>query len=172
MRKNCLISQNYAINIVTSKKHCFLKFPCLFEAHDCDLRILQWVRIWIQKFTKGQNVRWNFYIASEFELKPSQRFSLWNEKFNRLKVLKKKSIKKSTSWLMLHRENDLICICRASLRSMVLNCEFYDASGFEINIFEVVRIWKSLRSQNHDIHCVIPWKHCFSQFLCLFETHV
>ena len=63
--------------------------------------------------------------------------------------------------MLLLRHNEGFCIFLAFPESTVSNWEFYDASGFEVNIFEGVRIWKSLRSQSHDIHFVIPQKHCF-----------
>ena len=124
------------------KNIVFFAFFYLFEAHNYDIKSLQCVNLRIQIRRKSQFSWKKTYIASKFELKPLQRFRFWSEKFKNCDNLRKNWIKQSTSWLMLHRANDLICIFRASLRSMIFNCEFYDASGFERNIFERVRIWK------------------------------
>ena len=101
-----------------------------------------------------------------------QRLGYWIKKLKTCKFWKTVWIHKVILWIMLLRDNGGFRIFLAFRESIVLNWEFYDASRFEINIFKCVSFWKILRSQNHDIHFVTLWKHCFSQFLCLYETLV
>ena len=144
-------SQNHNINHVTPRKRRLLHFPCLFGKHSFGAKNLQGIRIWT---------------------KILQRLGYWIKKLKTCKFWKTVWIHKVILWIMLLRDNEGFCIFLAFPESIVLNWDFYDASRFEINIFKVVSFWKSLRSQNHDIQFVTPWKHCFSQFLCLYETHV
>ena len=66
---------------------------------------------------------WEKYNALDFELKV----------FNKSNSEKNVCIQKITFWFILLPENDIFCIFRVLLKSMILNWKFYYVSDFELN---------------------------------------
>ena len=94
-----------------------------------ELKFSQRVRFWFEVFTKRQILDWKKYNALEFELKLFRLVRFW----------KMFAPKKITFWFFLLRENDIFCIFRAFLKSMILNWVFLYVTDFELKKLQRIR---------------------------------
>ena len=103
----------------------------IFEKHHLESKILHCVILGIKELRRANCFVQIFYKASEFELRPIQRFRKWNERLKTFQKLKKCN-QKVPFWFFLKRKNDVIWIFCASSKSMILNYEFYQAYKFKL----------------------------------------
>ena len=100
-------------------------------------------------FSKASDFETKFQNASDFDLKVLQCIRFWTEKYNALdfelknfghvRFWKNVCIQKITYWFNLLRENDLLCIFGAFLKSMILNSKFQNASDFVSKVLQRAR---------------------------------
>ena len=90
------------------------------NASDFDLKFLQRVRFWVKKI---QGVRF------------------WIKHFSTCQILKSVCIQKKSRFGFLLRENDIFCIFRAFLKSMILNWTFLYVTVFEFKKKQRVTLW-------------------------------
>ena len=98
-------------------------------------QILNW-----KKKTTRQILIWKFCNASIFGLKKKNNALEFELKiFRHVTFRKNVCLQKITSWFFLLRENDIFCIFRAFLKSMILNIKFHWVSDFELKKIQRVR---------------------------------
>ena len=89
---------------------------------DFETKFTQRVRFWFKGFTTRQILDWAKYNALDFESKIFRHVKFW----------KNVCIQKITFSFFLLRQNDIICIFRTFLKSIILNRKFHYVSDFEV----------------------------------------
>ena len=107
LKKNCSIKTTFWIMLL-HKSDSFCVFP-ISKKHHLESRFLQCVILGMKKLRRANCFVQIFYNASEFELRPIQRFRKRNEKFKTFQKLRK-CFQKFPFWNILQRKNDIISL--------------------------------------------------------------
>ena len=116
--KSMILNEKVFVKSVSFNKNFFV-------LSDFELNFSQRVGFWFEVSTTRQSLKilnWKKYNALVFEIKIFRQVTFW----------KKFASKKITFWFFLLRENDLFCIFRAFLKSMILNWSFLYVTDFQL----------------------------------------
>ena len=104
-----------------------------YNLSDFKIKTIRHVRFWFISITTLLILVWKNYNALDFESKTFQQVRFW----------KKLRIRKITFRFILLHENDILCIFRAFLKSMILYWNILYVSDFELKKIQRVRFWNN-----------------------------